>query len=59
MTAKEKLAQKRLILLQLAEKLRNVSEAWRHHGVSRSRFYEYKRAFRKRASLPAGQAGRA
>ena len=48
MTAKKKLAQKRLTLLQLAEKLRNVSEACRHHGVSRSQFYEYKRAFQER-----------
>jgi hypothetical protein len=48
MTAKKKIAQKRLTLLQLAEKLRNVSEACRHHGVSRSQFYEYKRAFQER-----------
>ena len=48
MTAKKKLAQKGLTLLQLAEKLRNVSEACRHHGVSRSQFYEYKRAFQER-----------
>jgi transposase InsO family protein len=48
MTAKKKIAQKRLTLLQLAEHLRNVSEACRHHGVSRSQFYEYKRAFQER-----------
>jgi len=48
MTAKKKLAQKRLTLLQLAEKLRNVSEACRRHGVSLSQFYEYKRAFQER-----------
>jgi transposase InsO family protein len=48
MTAKKKIAQKRLTLLQLAEQLRNVSEACRHHGVSRSQFYEYKRAFQER-----------
>ena len=47
MTAQKKIAQKRLTLLQLAEKLRNVSEACRHHGVSRSQFYEYKRAFQE------------
>ena len=45
MTAKAKLAQKRLTLLQLAEKLGNVSKACRMHKVSRSQFYEYKRAF--------------
>ncbi len=48
MTAVKKIAQKRLTLLQLAERLRNVSEACRHHGVSRSQFYEYKRAFQER-----------
>jgi transposase InsO family protein len=47
MTAEKKLAQKRLTLLQLAEKLRNVSEACRRQGVSRSQFYEYKRSFQE------------
>ena len=47
MTAKKKLAQKRLTLLQVAEKLRNVSEACRRQGVSRSQFYEYNRAFQE------------
>lgn len=47
MTAKEKLAQKRLTLLQLAEKLGNVSKACRMHNVSRSQFYEYKRSFQE------------
>ena len=46
MAAKEKLAQKRLTLLQLAEKLGNVSKACLMHRVSRSQFYEYKRASR-------------
>jgi hypothetical protein len=45
MTAEKKIAQGRLSLLQLAEKLRNVSEAYRQRGVSRSPFYDYKRAF--------------
>ena len=47
MTAKKKLAQKRLTLLQLAEKLGNVSKACQLHKVSRSQFYEYKRAFQE------------
>ena len=47
MTAKKKLAHKRLTLLQLAEKLGNVSHACRMHKVSRSQFYEYKRAFQE------------
>ena len=48
MTAVKMIAQKRLTLLQLAERIRNVSEACRHHGVCRSQFYEYKRAFQER-----------
>ena len=47
MTASEKIAQNRLTLLQLAEKIRNISEACRRRGVSRSQFYEYKRAFQE------------
>ena len=47
MTAEKKIAQKRLTLLQVAESLRNVSEACRRQGVSRSQFYEYKRAFQE------------
>ncbi len=48
MTAEKKIAQKRLTLLQVAERIRNVSEACRCHSVSRSQFYEYKRAFQER-----------
>lgn len=47
MTATEKLAHKRLTLLQLAEKLGNISKACRMYKVSRSQFYEYKRAFQE------------
>jgi len=48
MTAEKKIAQHRLSLLQLAERLRNVSEACRRRGISRTQFYEYKRAFQER-----------
>ena len=47
MTAEHKVAQSRLNLLQLAEKLGNVSKACRMGNVSRSQFYEYKRAFQE------------
>jgi hypothetical protein len=47
MTAELKIAQKKLTLLQIAEKIKNVSEACRRAGVSRSQFYEYKRAFQE------------
>ena len=45
MTAEKKLAYQRLSLLELAEMLGSVSEACRRRGVSRTRFYEYKRRF--------------
>jgi transposase InsO family protein len=48
MTAETKIAQNRLTLLQLAEHIHNISEACRRRGVSRSQFYEYKRAFQER-----------
>lgn len=47
MTASKKLAHKRLTLLQLAERLGNISKACRMHKVSRSQFYEYKRSFQE------------
>lgn len=45
MTAKRKIAHRKLSMLQLAEKLNNVSEACRLMGYSRSQFYEIKWAF--------------
>lgn len=45
MTAEKKLAHQRLSLIELAEALGSVSEACRRRGVSRTRFYEYKRRF--------------
>lgn len=45
MTAKEKVAHRKLSMLQLAKKLRNVSEACRIMGYSRQQFYEIKRSF--------------
>jgi len=40
-----RVAHQKLSVLQLAENLRNVSEACRQRGVSRTQFYEYKRRF--------------
>ena len=42
---REKLARKRLSVLQLAEILGNVSEACRRSGMDRTSFYEWKRRF--------------
>jgi transposase InsO family protein len=41
----EKLAHKRLSVLQLAEELHNISEACRKSGMDRTSFYEWKRRF--------------
>ena len=35
-------------MLQVAERIRNVSEACRRHSVSRSQFYKYKWAFQEK-----------
>lgn len=45
MTANQKVAHRKLSMLQLAAELRSVSEACRIMGYSRSQFYEIKRAF--------------
>jgi transposase InsO family protein len=45
MDSELRVAQHKLSVLQLAETLRNVSEACRQRGVSRTQFYEYKRRF--------------
>jgi transposase InsO family protein len=45
MEAEMRVAHQKLSVLQLAESLRNVSEACRQRGVSRTQFYEYKRRF--------------
>lgn len=45
MVGGDKLVQERLSLLELAERLGNVSEACRRKKISRARFYEYKRRF--------------
>lgn len=45
MTANQKVAHRKLSMLQLAAELKSVSEACRIMGYSRSQFYEIKRAF--------------
>jgi transposase InsO family protein len=45
MDAELRVAHQKQSVLQLAESLRNVSEACRQRGVSRTQFYEYKRRF--------------
>jgi Winged helix-turn helix len=43
--AGEKLAHRRLTVLELAERLGNVSEACRRGGIDRTSFYDWKRRF--------------
>lgn len=43
--ANEKLAHRRLTVLELAERLNNVTEACRRGGIDRTSFYDWKRRF--------------
>src|ERR671915_948700 len=43
--ANEKLAHRRLTVLELAERLGNVTEACRRGGIDRTSFYDWKRRF--------------
>jgi hypothetical protein len=43
--ANTKLAHRRMTVLELAERLGNVSEACRRGGMDRTRFYDWKRRF--------------
>ena len=45
MTTQEKLVRAKLSLLELAEYLKNVSEACRINGVSRQHFYDIKKVY--------------
>jgi len=45
MEASEKVAKQRLRVLELAERLGNVTEACRRRGMDRTSFYEWKRRF--------------
>jgi len=45
MDASEKVAKQRLSVLELAERLGNVTEACRRRGMDRTSFYEWKRRF--------------
>jgi len=48
MTTQDKLIKKKLSLLELAEFLKNVSEACRINGCSRQHFYDVKQAYEER-----------
>jgi len=45
MTTTELLVRQRYILLQVAEKVKNISRACRTLGFSRESYYKYKRLF--------------
>jgi transposase len=45
MTTQEKLIRNKLSFLELAEYLKNVSEACKVNGVSRQHFYDIKKAY--------------
>ena len=45
MTTQDKLIKRKLSLLELAEFLKNVSQACRIHGCSRQHFYDIRKAY--------------
>ena len=45
MTTQDKIARAKLSILELAEYLKNVSQACRINGVSRQHFYDVRRAY--------------
>jgi transposase-like protein len=45
--SENKLAHRRLQMLEFAETLGNISEACRKMGISRSQFYEYKKRYQE------------
>lgn len=45
MTTQEKIVRSKLSILELAEYLKNVSEACRINGVSRQHFYDIKKSY--------------
>ena len=45
MTTQEKLVNRKLSIIELAEFLKNVSQACRINGVSRQHFYDIKKAY--------------
>jgi len=45
MTTQEKLIKRKLSIIELAEFLKNVSQACKIHGVSRQHFYDIKKAY--------------
>lgn len=47
MKAEQKIMYKRLEALKLAEEIGNITQVCRERGISRPRFYEYKRRFQK------------
>ena len=60
MTTKDKVARRKLSLLELATEMNNVSKACRIMGYSRQQFYEIRRNFQtygKRCAAPTYSLG--
>jgi len=58
MTTADKIARRKLSLLDLASELSNVSRACKVMGYSRQQFYEIRRNFQTPAFAGAGSMGR-
>ena len=55
MTTQEKLIKRKLSIIELAEFLKNVSQACKIHGVSRQHFYDIKKAYDEHGLEPSIQ----
>ena len=55
MTTQEKVARRKLSLLELASDLKNVSKACKLSGYSRQQFYEIRRSFQTYGSCRASR----
>ena len=58
MTTEEKIARRKLSLLDLAQELRNVSRACKVMGYSRQQFYEIRRNYQTYGAAMSGARGR-
>ena len=58
MTTQEKLVNRKLSIIELAEFLKNVSQACRINGVSRQNFYDIKKAYEEHGIESTGETGK-
>jgi len=57
MTTQEKLVKRKLSIIELADFLKNVSQACRINGVSRQHFYDIKKAYDDHGCIGSKESG--